>query len=343
MMTRIRQICTNTLCCEPFVRRMPNGELLSVVQCDGTDEPQPENRVYFFHSKDNGETWSKRTLLYPEEGKAVYCTELMVMGEEITAFLTIHNGSFMWWKCVMMKSYDNGYTWENAGTPPHFPDYTFIRSMIQLSSNHILIPYQHYPVTCKDYAKGLAEDGPNGNIYSVAKTKYCESGVLLSEDGGKTYDRIVACQVPIGDFCFTWTEPTVVEVSNGHLIMLFRQDGSGYLWKCESTDGGRTWSEVIKTDIPNPSNKPRLIKLDEHRIALIHTPNNEGIEATGYAYRSPYQIWISEDGMKTWSIKETISDFPGEYHYTDCFVEGGHLYITVEHNRHTTLFIDYEI
>ena len=142
-MTRIRQICTNTLCCEPFLRRMPNGELLAVVQCNGTDEPQPENRVYYFHSKDNGETWDARTLLYPEEGKAVYCTELRVIGEEVTAFLTVHSGRFMWWKCVMMKSNDNGYTWRNAGAPEHFPEYTFIRSMITLKNGDILHPYQN--------------------------------------------------------------------------------------------------------------------------------------------------------------------------------------------------------
>ena len=31
----------------------------------------------------------------------------------------------------MMKSFDNGYTWENAGEPPFFPEYTFIRGTIE--------------------------------------------------------------------------------------------------------------------------------------------------------------------------------------------------------------------
>ena len=342
-MTRIRQICTNTLCCEPFLRRMPNGELLCVVQCDGTDEPQPENRVYYFHSKDNGETWSQRTLLYPEEGKAVYCTELMVLGEEVTAFLTIHNGSFMWWKCVMMKSYDNGHTWENAGAPWHFPEYTFVRSMIKLSNGNILLPYQHYPITREDYMKAYEEVGANGNIAIACKSKICESGVLISSDGGRTFDRYKACDLGMINGNFTWSEPTVVELTDGRLVMIMRQDASGYLWRCDSEDGGKTWGEVSNTHIPNPGNKSRLFKLNNGRIALVHTPNNKDVDKKAYGYRSPYQIWITEDDMKTWSVKETISEFPGEYHYTDGFFEDGHLLLTVEHNRHTTLFIDYEV
>ena len=44
-------------------------------------------------------------------------------------------------------SFDNGYTWENCGAPPHFSEYTFIRSRIHKSNGDILIPYQYYPVT----------------------------------------------------------------------------------------------------------------------------------------------------------------------------------------------------
>ena len=125
--------------------------------------------------------------------------------------------------------------------------------------------------------------------------------------------------------------------------MLLRHDGSGWLFRCDSNDGGKTWGEVYNTQIPNPSNKPRLINLEDGRIALVHTPNNKDVKEKGYGYRAPYQIWVSDDDMKTWSIKETITDFPGEYHYTDGFYEDGHLLLTVEHNRHTVLFIDYEI
>ena len=76
---KIRQIGTNALSCEPLIVRCANGELLCVCQCGGTYEPAPENRVYAFHSADNGETWSKKESIYPEDGsqRQIYRLEML--------------------------------------------------------------------------------------------------------------------------------------------------------------------------------------------------------------------------------------------------------------------------
>ena len=50
--------------------------------------------------------------------------------------------------------------------------------------------------------------------------------------------------------------------------------------------------------------------------------------------------WISDDDMKTWGEKIRLTDFPGEYSYTDGFYEDGHLRFVIEHNRHTVLYFD---
>ena len=41
----------------------------------------------------------------------------------------------------MVRSRDNGYTWEAAGAPPFFPTYTFMRGMIELQNGDQLIAY----------------------------------------------------------------------------------------------------------------------------------------------------------------------------------------------------------
>ncbi len=338
---KINQIHTNTLSCEPFVRRTANGELLCICQCDGVCEPEEANRVYVFHSLDNGETWSKREKIYPEDGQAVYCTELSVFGDEITAYLTVHSGKFFDWKCVMMKSYDNGYTWENAGAPPYFPNYTFVRSAITIDNGNILIPYQTYPMDEAEFNR-LKTAVPGKMMIEVANVAYCESGVLISEDGGKTYTRHTACQMSNED-CWKWLEPTIAQMSDGRIVMLMRKDESGWLWRSESTDGGRTWSEAWRTDIPNPSNKPKLIPLDNNRVALIHTPNCVIGVPTNENDRYPLELWISDDDMNTWKSKTKLSDFPGAYSYTDGFYEDGHIRFTIEHNRHTILYFDVEL
>ncbi len=331
---RIRQIYTDSMSCEPLLEKTANGELLCVCQCGGTREPDIKNRVYTFHSKNDGETWSAKESIYPEDGQAVYCTELTANGDELTAYLTTHTGRFLDMKCLMVKSFDNGYTWKNYGTPPHFPEYTFIRTPINAADGSILLPYQTYPVTKEGHDRVLKEE--SDKVIWRAGVEYVEAGVLKSCDGGKTYERYMACRMSMAEG-WIWNEPTLAQLSDGTVVMLLRQyagnkQGGGYLYRCESKDFGKTWSDIVLTDIPNPSNKPRLFHLDDGKIALIHTPNTTD--------RYPLELWISDDDMKTWSSKTVLSDFPGWWCYTDGFYEDGHIKFVIEHNRHTILFFD---
>ena len=335
----IHQIHTDSLSCEPMLERTPNGELLCICQCGGTREPDILNRVYAFHSNDNGNSWYGKDSVYPENGQAVYCTELARLDDTLTAYLTIHSGRFVDWTCTMMQSRDNGYTWENAGSPSHFPEYTFLRAFLRTKDGRLLQPYQTYPVT-EEARDRLHKLGPDASIGEDKLTPYCESGILESLDGGKTYTRHMACRMSMEDG-WIWSEPTIAELSDGTIAMLLRKDRSGWLWRCDSTDGGKTWTPCEKTDIPNPTNKPRLIPMDDGRIALIHTPNNDRMkELGGWGIRSPLELWISDDDMKTWREKIRLTDFPGNFSYSDGFYENGHIRFVIEHNRHTILYFD---
>jgi len=336
----IQQVATNSLMCEPLIKRVENGELLCLVQQGGTREPDIENRVFAYHSADNGYTWSKGFNIYPEDGQAVYVTEMTVHGSEITAYLTVHSGRFLDWKCFMMKSFDSGYTWKNFGSPPHLPEYTFIRPELTLADGTILLPYQNYPYTREEHDRILALEGDHF-VGRDTQIEYCESGVLRSTDGGKTYTRHCACQMPLKGI-WIWSEPTLAQLSDGTVVMLMRRDRTGMLWRCDSRDGGITWGSYYPTNIPNPSNKPRLIPIPDGRIALLHTPNPiyREIAADNRPVRNPYELWISDDDMVTWGEKVRLTDFPGSFDYSDGFYEDGHLRFTIEHNRHTVLYFD---
>ena len=325
---KIREIHTDSLSCEPLVKRAPNGDLVCVCQCGGTTEPAPENRVYVFRSSDDGETWSEKYLLHPEDGQAVYATELSIDEDgTLTAYLTVHSGRFLDWKCIMYKSSDSGFTWKNAGLSPHFPEYTFMRAPINTREEHDRI---------------MAYEGDRA-IFRETRTPYCESGVIESCDGGQTWLRHTACRFS-QENGWVWSEPTIAELSDGSVAMLLRWCRTGWLYRCDSADGGRTWGDYYKTDIPNPSNKPRLILLPDGRIALIHTPNNKDNMKNGkWAKRWPLELWISDDDMKTWGEKVVLTDFPGAYSYSDGFYEDGHIRFVIEHNRHTILHFDVEL
>jgi len=343
MKTRIKLVHCDTLSCEPILRRMPDGNLLCLSQCGDVTEPAPGNRVYAFKSGNNGETWQDMGLVYPETGEAVYITEVMILNNIIHAFLQVHSGRFLNTRCVLMQSYDNGQTWIDAGAPPHFPTFCFIRSMLQLNNDDIILPCQYYPISEQENARLVIA---NHNIKNAMQQKciwdadidHLENNLIISADNGKTFDLFKGPEIKIkGDTGkgWVWTEPTLTQLSNGRIVMLLRVDGTGYLWRSESQDNGRTWTEAVKTDIPNPGNKPKLISLSDGRHALIHTPSHDS--------RYPLSIWISDNDLKTFSEKHVVTDFPGSYSYADGFYEDGHIMFTIEINRHEILFFDCEI
>jgi len=344
MKTRIRLVHCDTLSCEPILRRMPDGDLLCVSQCGDVTEPAPGNRVHAFRSEDHGESWNGLGSIYPETGEAVYVTEVMVLDGVVSAFLTVHSGRFLNMRCVVMQSRDVGRTWTDAGAPPHFPAFCFVRSMLPLSNGEIILPCQYFPVSEEEntrlvIASRTITDPVQRRAVWDAVVDHVGNDVIISGDRGKTFQRFRGPAIPVKGTAgrsWAWTEPTLAPLSDGRLVMLLRVDGSGCLWRSESRDLGRTWTEAVKTDIPNPGNKPKLIPMPDGRIALIHTPN----PVPGFGNRYPLSLWISDDDLASFGDKRVVTDSPGNYCYPDGFFEDGHILFTIEINRHEILFVD---
>jgi len=347
MNVHIRLVHCDTLSCEPILRRMPDGNLLCVSQCGDVTEPAPGNRVHAFLSSDHGDSWQDLGLVHPETGEAVYVTEVMVLDNVVSAFLQVHSGRFLNMRCVVMQSRDSGRTWTNAGSPPYFPTFCFVRGMLPLANGEIILPCQYFPISREENARLVLS---NHNITQIAHQRaiwdadidYVGNDVIISADRGKSFHRFAGPRIPIkGDTGrgWAWTEPTLAQVSDGRIVMLLRVDGSGCLWRSESKDQGRTWSEALRTEIPNPGNKPKLVPMPDGRIALIHTPN----AVPGFSNRYPLSVWISHDDLATFAIKEVVTEFPARYCYPDGFYENGHLLFTIEINRHEIIFVDCKV
>lgn len=336
----IKHIHRNHLCCEAIVRRMPNRELLLVCQCDDLTEPAPLNRVYFWHSKDDGNTWSNRQLIMKECNRAVYCTEVNVIDDEVFCYITLHNGSFLDYECIVLKSKDNGHHWENMGKLPPLEGFTFVRGLIKLQDGTLLLPYQQYLLK-EDEENELLSSLTRKYIWNI-EAKNCQNGVYISYDNGKTFVKGGECEIPLyvnNAKRWAWTEPTIVQLSDHRIVMLLRVDNEGYLYRSDSFDNGKTFTKPYKTDILNPNNKVKLIKMEDGRIALVHTPN----ATIGFKGRQPLQIWISDDDMKTFQYKKDLVTFPGWISYPDGFIENNCLYLSFEFNRHDLYFIKEEL
>ncbi|MCA9049996.1 MAG: exo-alpha-sialidase, partial [Planctomycetaceae bacterium] len=252
----------------------------------GDTEPLPQNRVFLTRSNDEGNSWLPLAPIdlgvksnHPDT--ALVPTELMVGHERATMFVATHNGKFDDWKEWMTHSDDSGRTWSPLKPAPgRLCRRTFIRNHIVTRDGRILLPFQHY----------VDRPGPVNP----------RNGVLMSDDGGKSWTEHGDIRISDRDDYRGWAENNIVELTDGRIAMIIRADRlGGVLFYAESPDGGRTWPEsAAPTTIPNPGSKATLYGLGGDRVALLHNPNPRG--------RHPLSLWVSFDGMKTWPYQRVL-------------------------------------
>ncbi len=329
----INQICSFSLALEPLIVEF-KGELICVVTIGGESEPCPDNRVFAFRSKDYGKTWSGGVMIYTNE-RACYANSMNVIDEKIFVSMIVHDGDFWNMKCVTIVSED-GYNWAESDIFSRLYDWTLIRPMTTLKDGTILIPYHSYPV------KGNERVCLQGVMIREANKdfKNIECFILSQPEGWRSMSK----ETIDGTLGWIWTEPSIVELSGGELVMLMRWDNTGWIWKSVSKDRGLTWSYPEKTSIPNSTCKAQAINCGD-KIALINVPNNKEIVEEGafYAKRWPLEVWVSDDDMASWGEKIRLTDFPGEFHYPNGYYKDGKLIFVIEHNRHTVLFLTYDL
>jgi predicted neuraminidase len=73
-----------------------------------------------------------------------------------------------------------------------------------------------------------------------------------------------------------------------------------------SQDGGRTWSPIKATTLPNPSAGIDAVRLSDGRFLLIYNPTETS--------RGKLDIAVSADG-KSWKRAIVLEDSSGEYSY----------------------------
>lgn len=345
-MATVKMVHFNTMCCEPILRESADGTFVMLCQCDGPREPSEENRVYVFRSTDRGKTWDngniwrKGKLLRPDDGRAVYQTEVYLHNGRLTSFVMLHNGNFLDWDCRLFHSDDNGVSWFDGGKNPWFDEFVFMRGAITLKNGHVAIAYHYFPIS-RDENEELKKLRHKKAWLLSSNAAYTGCGIVLSMDGGETFVRKPELRIEMkngSERIWLWSEPALVQLSDNRLAMLMRKDGSGKLFLSFSEDEGMRWSEPKETDIPNPGNKPKLLKHSDGRIFLIHTPSLER------DLRSPLQVWVSTDNMNTWETVDTLAAGAGYYSYSDGFIDekANKLYISFE-NRHDLFFAEVDI
>ena len=115
------------------------------------------------------------------------------------------------------------------------------------------------------------------------------------------------------------------------------ESASGYLGVAHSEDGGKSWSEVMRSNFPDAMSRVHAGRLSDGRFYIV------GNSTRNFMNRNFFSIMLSDDGAKFNRIIRLIEEptqqrFTGHlkvdgYAYPSCLVEGDTLFIVYSVNK----------
>jgi len=215
-----------------------------------------------------------------------------------------------WWG-EMITSNDQGVTWS---TP---------RKLGSGRLGYLIGPVKNKPVQLKD-----------GTLICPSSTEVAEGGNTfwrvhfeLTKDLGKSWEVIG----PINDGIeFDAIQPSILTYPDGRLQILCRsmQKVVAESW---SHDGGKSWSPMSATMLPNPSAGTDAVTLNDNRQLIVYNHTKKG--------RHSLNVAISIDG-KSWNPALTLEDQKGEYSYPAVIQSSdGLVHITYTYNRESIKYV----
>ncbi|WP_020431941.1 exo-alpha-sialidase, partial [Paenibacillus riograndensis] len=106
----------------------------------------------------------------------------------------------------------------------------------------------------------------------------------------------------------------VIEIAPGKLIGLFRSRSADNIYFAKSDDNGETWTEPVRTELPNNNSSISAIKLASGKLAVIYNDLrfNDKPDITVWPFeRCPVTVAISEDEGRTWPYRRHVETGEG--------------------------------
>jgi len=246
----------------------------------GTREKNPDVGIWV--SRHNKQGWSEVVEVangVQESGERFPCWNPVLFQAPrgpLLLFYKVGTSPSRWWGMLTMST-NGGRTWSK---PQRLPD-------------SYLGPIKNKPVLLKD-----------GTLLCPSSTEYAGWQVHLemTSDFGKTWKKT---EVLNDTKVFGAIQPTILVYPSGKLQILCRSEQKK-ITQSWSMDGGKTWTAMEATPLPNPNSGIDAVMLKDGRALLVYNHTEKG--------RSPLNIAISEDG-KNWKPVLLLEDQPGEYSY----------------------------
>lgn len=264
----------------------------------GTDEGKPD--VAIWSSRKAKGQWSAPVELAREPNIPTFNPVLFFSADKTLWMYYKFGPSPSQWTGARRSSRDAGQTW----------------SPVEYLAAGVLGPIKNKPL--------LLADGVIVSGTSVESYQAWASWVERSTDNGKTWTKhgpIVFPGEPRGTI-----QPAIVSMSPGRLRMFVRSTPRiGRICTSDSTDGGKTWTNLKPTELPNPNSGIDAVALKDGRILLVYNHTEKG--------RSPLNLAVSRDGDR-WNSFLALETEPGEFSYP-AIIQGsdGSVHVTYTWNR----------
>ena len=161
-----------------------------------------------------------------------------------------------------------------------------------------------------------------------------------SEDNGRTWT--MSAPVPLDRSKIRGNgviQPSLWQDDAGNVHMLLRSS-EGAVYRSDSGDGGRTWSEARRTDLPNNNSGLDLVRMDSGLLVLAFNP-----VAVNWGPRTPIALSVSADNGESWSRPFPLEHEPcernehrAEFSYPAIAAQGTDVFLTYTRKRETIAF-----
>ncbi|HET8736931.1 MAG TPA: exo-alpha-sialidase [Pricia sp.] len=283
----------------------------------GTEEKNKDVGIWVSRNTDG--TWStpvevangvqKNGTRYPSWNPVLFKPK----GQPLYLFYKVGPSPQEWWG-LYLTSKDDGKTWSE---PEKLPD-------------GILGPIKNPPVQLE-----------NGNILSPSsnETKSGEWTIHIerSSDGARTWSSSGPLNDPDE---FGAIQPVILDYGKDKLQLLSRTKNN-VISQNWSKDGGKSWSNMTATSLPNPNSGIDGVTLKDGRQLLVYNPTDKN-----WGDRVPLSIALSADG-KNWErvldlepLRETTDREGEEYSYpTVIQADDGKIHLVYTWNRKTVKYV----
>lgn len=213
-----------------------------------------------------------------------------------------------WWGMIITSD-DEGRTWSK---PTKLGEGPF---------DHLLGPIKNKPVQLEDGTILCPSSSESEDLWRVH--------FEMSKDMGQTWEVVG----PINDGIeFDAIQPSVLLHPDGKMQVLCRTK-QGVISQSWSEDGGKTWSHMEATVLPNPNSGTDAVTLKDGRHILVY---NHIIPSETWGSRNKLNLAVSGDGIN-WSAAVYLENDPdkdAEYSYPAVIqARDGNIHITYTWNR----------